>query len=264
VEYRKREGFNRFAGGVSTPGFSGGALIWHYTNYHPIAVSGQILEPRLGLKLPDYGMKLKANPGSPSHFFWAKRPKLNAATSPASNSAAGRQTGISISGFTLKHGKLNFKVAYSQGGIPRWDRFFVKGEPLPEKLKGRIYAEATGASTTSLVLQGADLYLSPGSSFSTALTASDSKIHLLEDAHCTVTGKSILDRAMQISGSGTFSANPGSSLIVGPTGRVDVGKDTRMTLAPGMKLLLDPGAVVDVKGGLSAPDSIARRTKRAK
>ncbi|RPH36041.1 hypothetical protein EHM92_05170, partial [bacterium] len=26
VEYRKREGFNRFAGGVSTPGFSGGAL----------------------------------------------------------------------------------------------------------------------------------------------------------------------------------------------------------------------------------------------
>jgi len=69
---------------------------------------------------------------------------------------------------------------------------------------------------------------------------------------------------MQISGSGTFSVNPGSSLIVGPTGRVDVGKDTRMTLAPDMKLLLDPGAVVDVKGELSAPDSIARRMKREK
>ncbi len=105
VEYRKREGFNRFAGGISTPGFSGGALIWHYTNYHPFAVSGQILESRLGLKLPDYGMKLKADPGSPSHFFWAKRPKLNAATLPASNSAAGRQTGIIISGFAVKHGK---------------------------------------------------------------------------------------------------------------------------------------------------------------
>jgi hypothetical protein len=131
-------------------------------------------------------------------------------------------------------------------------------------VEGRVYAEATGASATSLVLQGAELYLSPGSSSSAALNASDSKIHLLEDARCAVTRRCTLNGAVQISGSGTFSVNPGSSLIVGPTGRVDVGKEIGMTLAPGMKLLLDPGAVVNVEGELSAPDSIARRMKRAK
>lgn len=264
IEYRKREGFNRFAGGISTPGFDGGALVWHYTNYHPFPVNGQIVETRLGLKIAEYGMKLKADPGSPLHFFWKGHTTLGASTLPNSSSAAGRETGITLSGFRVRKGKMEFSVAYSHGGIPRWDTLFSKGQRLPGQLSGMVYAEVMGGSPPSLALEGSDLYLSPGSSITTALTAHNSKLHLLEDATCTIAGKSALSGRIQVLGTGAFAVSPQASLRVGRKGRVKVDRQAKVTFAPGTALFLGPGAVMDVRGPLTAPDSVVRRIARRK
>lgn len=258
VEYRKREGFNRFAGGISTPGFDGGALVWHYTNYHPFPVSGQLVEARLGLKLADYGMKLKADPGSPSHFFWKGHAQLGASTMPNSSSAAGRETGITLRRFKVRKGRLEFSVSYSHGGIPRWDTLFSKGQRLPGQLTGKVYAEIIGGSPLSLALEGSDLYLSPGSSITTVLTGRNSKLHLLEDATCTIAGKSVLGERFQVVGTGALAVSAGASLQVESNGRISVGREIALSFAPGAALSLGSQAVLNVRGTLTAPDSIAR------
>ncbi len=82
-------------------------------------VSGQIVDARLGLKISDFGMALKGDPGSPSHFFWKKHPRLGPSTVPNSNSAEGSKSGITLNGFVVKHGKLQFKVTYADSGIAK-------------------------------------------------------------------------------------------------------------------------------------------------
>ncbi len=262
VEYRPREGFNRFAGGVSSPGFDGGALIWHFTGYHPFAVSGPILENRLSLKIADFGMNLKTDPGSPSHFFWTGHPLLSPTTQPSSNSAAGHGTGITLSGFVVRKGKIHFKVTYAKGAIPRWDGFYPRGAHLPQELKGKVYAEAMGSSLPSLNLQRCDVYLSPRSSLVTVLTARNSTLHLLEDATCTLNGINVLQGNFRLFGSGTFSVSSGASLRIENGARFLAAPESSVGFDAGMHLFLSAGAVMQVQGKLTAPDSLARIIKK--
>jgi len=114
VEYRLREGFNRYCGGLDTS-FHGGALIWH------VLVGGEIpfasnddLRRNLGLEVRNYGDAFKGSPGSPADFFYERNPTLDGSTNPGTNSIDGTATGISLSNFTTSPDSLRFVVRYER------------------------------------------------------------------------------------------------------------------------------------------------------
>ena len=113
VEYRKREGFNRYVGGPHTS-FEGGALVWHFSDRGGIQFGPRDDVRRdLGLEVQNYGPAFKGNPGDPSHFFYEGHSRLDGTTDPSSNSIANRPTGISLNQFAVKDDRLTFYVSYA-------------------------------------------------------------------------------------------------------------------------------------------------------
>jgi hypothetical protein len=113
VEYRKREGFNRYLGGPDTS-FEGGALVWHFSDRGGIQFGPRDDVRRdLGLEVPNYGPAFKGSPGDPSHFFYEGHPRLDGTTDPNSNSIDNRPSGISLSWFAVKDDRLTFYVSYA-------------------------------------------------------------------------------------------------------------------------------------------------------
>ena len=123
VEYRKREKFNRFAGGPDVPaGFHGGALIWHYSQYGTCAAwftekdraeSG--LDFHLALVVAEYGSKYKSNVGSPSDLYYLGHAVVDSSTVPGTDSRGNEVTGIALSNFNFRGSKLVFDVRYNRG-----------------------------------------------------------------------------------------------------------------------------------------------------
>ncbi len=122
VEYRKREKFNRFAGGPDAPaGFQGGALIWHYSQYGTCASrftdkdrGGSGIDFQLALVVADYGSKYKANIGSPTDLYNPGHSVIDSSTVPNTNSMENETTGITLSKFTFRGSKLIFDVSYTK------------------------------------------------------------------------------------------------------------------------------------------------------
>lgn len=117
VEYRKRSGFNRFAGGISTPGFNGGALIWHYSGrYGYFNIGGGFVDTRLGLKVENYDFVynyFKGNTGDPAHFYPEHGTGLNSITNPNSHSIDKKPSRIALENFKFENNKLSFDVYYN-------------------------------------------------------------------------------------------------------------------------------------------------------
>ncbi|MBX2991872.1 MAG: T9SS type A sorting domain-containing protein [Bacteroidetes bacterium] len=156
IEYRTREGFNRFSGGVSpSGGFGGGGLIWHYS-FYPFQL-GFNAGYNIALKAPGFfpfpELNFAGNSGSPSHFFYSAGQVLDSAsTDPNSNSAANLVTGLSLQSFSISGNNLTFSVSYQRGPQPTYDHVVYSGmSNLPQApISGRIYVQNTAAQVQIL------------------------------------------------------------------------------------------------------------------
>jgi hypothetical protein len=143
VEYRKREGFNRFAGGptVQDKNFDGGALIWHYSTIRSFPISGASVEARLGLKVAGYGQSFAGNPGSPDHFYPYHGTPLDPNSNPNSNSTSDLSTGISLNTFQPSGGFLSFYVNYLLGAPPNYAVFLFPTSPGATQWNDSVYVQ---------------------------------------------------------------------------------------------------------------------------
>lgn len=124
IEYRKREKFNRFAGGPDSQGLGGGALIWHYSRYgtcrSAFAATDQSnsgIDFSLALTVSGYGSGYKGNAGDPSDLFSSGHSSFNETSTPNSNSMNNYATGIILDNFQSGTA-LTFNASYGQGSIP--------------------------------------------------------------------------------------------------------------------------------------------------
>lgn len=146
IEYRKREGFNRFAGGsvVADTSFHGGALVWVFSRDGLFPSNDDLykggVSKNLGLKVEGYGPGFKGDPGDPSHFYPKHGTSLDPSSNPNSSSVEGLTTGISLNNFAITNGMLNFRVNYQLSPPPSYS--IVYGvDSLPTNLSGRVFVE---------------------------------------------------------------------------------------------------------------------------
>lgn len=169
VEYRKREAFNRFVGGPDATGFTGGALIWHYSRYteFPILTFADkqrytAVDTYLGLKVAGYDTTFRGNTGSPSQLFYPSHPTIDALSSPNSSSAENLTTGISLNSFSYSGGNLAFNVDYTLGAIPQWNTFVQAEQGLPSVLSNTVFIEGYHEDIFDLTIaDNAQIQLAP-------------------------------------------------------------------------------------------------------
>lgn len=156
IEFRKREGFNRFAGGpiIQDPDFTGGGLVWHYSTIQPFPISGQVVERRLGLKVVGYGQSFMGNPGNPTHFYPYHGTPLDSATNPNSHSTSNLVTGLSMNSFNISGGFLSFNVAYQLDPPPLYNMFLYPGSSVPTSWSGTIYNQLSNVSQVQIISAG--------------------------------------------------------------------------------------------------------------
>ncbi|MBN1408157.1 MAG: right-handed parallel beta-helix repeat-containing protein, partial [Calditrichaceae bacterium] len=141
LEYRKREGFNRFSGGENETSFQGGVLVWHYSPYEKFNLVKNE-KSAIGLKVenPDY---FHSSAGDPLDFFYSGHP-LNTGSIPNSDSRMDITTGISLSDFNVNGGsEIEFNITYnpSLGEPPDYTYFLTKDSPASVSITGNAYVE---------------------------------------------------------------------------------------------------------------------------
>jgi M6 family metalloprotease-like protein len=181
VEYRKREGFNRFTGGTGATGFTGGGLIWHYSEYSIFPVLrynettwSTAVDNHIGLKVVGYDSTFRANPGDPSQLFYPNHSSLTSSTTPNSGSAGNLTTGLNLNSFSYSGGNLVFNVSYDLGTPPAYD-YFVNSSfnTSNNNLSGKVYIESYSPSFSALTFaSGTQIDFAPNATLNTAqLTA---------------------------------------------------------------------------------------------
>jgi|GEM_PF-4542070 len=142
VEYRKREGFNRFSGGVvvQDTAFKGGALVWHYLNTVDLAGSYARIDPVL--KVMNYSQPSFASDlGNTNHFYFQPNQVIDSVSNPNTNSSQEIKTGIRLKSFSSANNNLSFTVKYDRGYPPNYNIFLYKLSQIPSHLNGRVYIE---------------------------------------------------------------------------------------------------------------------------
>ncbi|MFI5251757.1 MAG: hypothetical protein ACHQQQ_04910 [Bacteroidota bacterium] len=166
IEYRKRTGFNRLAGGLNAPSnYQGGALIWNYSAWSGMSFDNNIthLVPKFGpAPLNDDGGRV----GSTDDLF-PTRTSLDTSTCPSclpnSGSFDNMTTGIYLSDFTVSSdaSELTYNVNYQIAAAPNYDYVYTGGY-IPS-LSGNILMNGNMdiSSSTITISPGATLDFVP-------------------------------------------------------------------------------------------------------
>jgi immune inhibitor A len=122
VEYRKREGFNRFSGGQDSTSFTGGALIWHYSQYDVFSFDPN-QSSHIGLKItgycdPNNHSDFTSNAGDPQHFYSIGHNLIHTITNPNTSSMEHLTTGIALSNFSVAGNSITITSKYTLGAVP--------------------------------------------------------------------------------------------------------------------------------------------------
>ena len=167
LEYRTREGFNRFSGGVGATTFPGGVLVWHHSPYVLFFVDYEAL----GELDSDIGLKV-ASPhgfvhdgGDPSHFFYSGHNELSTSSSPVnSNSLENTVTGLTLSNFTVNGaGQILINVNYTIESVPQWDYLITKySTNLPNYISGNVYLQDDVSFGSLTIANGTQIQFAPG------------------------------------------------------------------------------------------------------
>jgi M6 family metalloprotease-like protein len=142
LEYRTREGFNRFSGGENPTSFQGGVLVWHYSPYDKFLCYNRTEGSEIGLKVesPD---NFNLDTGNPQHFFYSGHSRLNSGTTPNSSSGMGITTGISLTDFTINgSNEMVVDVDYDLGDVPSYTNVLTENTPSNNiSITGNTYVE---------------------------------------------------------------------------------------------------------------------------
>ncbi len=142
IEYRKRNGFNRFAGGYNVPpNYTGGALVWNFSSFGYGGMGN--IKPKFG---PAPLNDPAGRTGTPEDLF----PTNTALDScdncqPNSHSFNNVKTGILLNNFSIQNNRLTFHVNYQLGAPPNYNVFLYfspSNPPInPPVWSGRVYIE---------------------------------------------------------------------------------------------------------------------------
>lgn len=122
VEYRTRDGFNRYSGGKDTRNFSGGALVWHYSPLasFPYLTSTDDIAGYLSLDIPGYSASYPHAKDQSSADYLAAGAVLDSASIlPNTRTVRGVNTGWILDSFRVKNGKLSFNARRRFGPVMR-------------------------------------------------------------------------------------------------------------------------------------------------
>ena len=177
VEYRKREGFNRFCGGQDTSSFTGGALVWHYSSFNRIIFDPDDQGSNIGLTVAGYcdsnnHSNFSQNSGTPSDFYYADHNRIDSSTNPNTSSTFHLPTGIALSEFSVSGDSMKIVDTYTLGPVPEYTGFFIYGFTFPSRLSGTIFIENGDAPNhltildhTRIDIMGRDVQINPNDYF---------------------------------------------------------------------------------------------------
>ncbi len=262
IEYRKREKFNRFAGGPDHQGFGGGALIWHYSRYGTCRSaftaadqSASGIDFSLALMVSGYGSGYKSNSGDPSDLFYPGHSTLDATSTPNSNSMNNYATGISLNNF-LSGSALTFNAAYSQGSIPPYTYFFRYGDEFPSDgsfPSGAVYVEGYRNTNTLIIGNGVSVDFGPQGGCGLMTVNSSAACFRIYEAGSVRLYKSWYQSVpLAVSGGTTVMFTPGSQLVLGTNSTLTTSSGTSLNFEPGSAVRSGSGSSLIVSGTLSA------------
>jgi len=265
IEYRKREKFNRFAGGPDNQGFGGGALIWHYSRYgscrSAFTADDQIrsgIDFSLALKVAAYDSGYKGNPGSPSDLFWPGHSTLSDTSTPSSNSMNNYPTGITLNGFSAGS-NLTFNAAYGHGSVPAYMYFFriVDGFPSEGSLpSGPVYVEGYRNSYTLTIGNGVSVDFAPGGGFGlTYVNSSAGSLRQFESGSIRLSQTWDQATPLNLAGNATVTFVTGSQLVLGANVTLTTSDETSLNFEPGSSVRCGSGSSLAVSGTLNASGS---------
>jgi M6 family metalloprotease-like protein len=175
LEYRKRENFNRYAGGVNADfgNDNGGVLIWHQSKYKPYQLSGVDYtmdnqhENTVGVRVANYlspdNYAWFYGYANMSHFFYSGHNSITPGTNPSTNSGVYLTTGISMSNFSVSNGNMGITINYTNA-VPAYSYFFYPGSSFSGSVSGNIYIEDVFSSNLTVTSPG-NINFAPGSLF---------------------------------------------------------------------------------------------------
>ena len=167
LEYRTREGFNRFSGGVDRQGFTGGVLIWHFSKYGNYYFNNGFESSSIGLKISNYADTYNYTDSyyhlqNPSDFYYPGHNLIDQNSNPNTNSILHLPTGISLSDFSISENRINIAVNYTLGNLPVYKEFYTAGTSQGT-ISGNAYIEGNLFFTNLLVNDNSKIDFAPGS-----------------------------------------------------------------------------------------------------
>ena len=167
LEYKTRDGFNRFSGGVDSPGFSGGVLIWHFSKYDNYYFNNGFESSSIGLKISNYADNNNNTDSyyrlqNPSDFYYPAHNLIDQNSNPNTNSILHLPTGISLSDFSISGDRINIAVNYTLGNLPVYNEFYTAGTSQAS-ISGNAYIEGNLFFTNLLVNDNSVIDCAPGS-----------------------------------------------------------------------------------------------------
>lgn len=269
LEYRKREKFNRFAGGPDAPpGFDGGVLIWHSSNYggfsssfsdNDVANSG--IDFTLGPLVLNYGSSFKGDPGDPSQLYHSGHNLVDPSSSPNTNSINSYPTGISLSGFSEADGQVSVSAVYASGSVRSYDQFYCsysKG-PLPETLTGNIFVEGQMYSLIPTRVSEAQIDISPGCTLTVGpLTVQQAGVRLIETGSLSLYKEMNVSGTFSVTGSGKLSFRRANAVTLGNGGTIVIGTGSTFSIGPGAVFRGGSGSMITINGQILAEGTPSR------
>ena len=269
LEYRKREKFNRFAGGPGAPpGFDGGVLIWHSSNYGDFSASfdnndvvNSGIDLTLGPLVLNYGSSFKADTGDPSQLYHSGHNLVNPSSTPNTNSINNYPTGISLSNFSAADGQVSVSAVYASGSIRSYDQFYSSylGGPLPEALTGNVFVEGQRYSLIPTTVSGAQIDISPGCNLMFGpLTALQTGVRLIENGSLSLYKEMNISGTFSVTGTGTVSLRRANAVTLCNGGTIDIGTGSSLSIGPGAVFRGGSGSMVTINGQIIAGGTPSR------
>ncbi|HEX7574503.1 MAG TPA: FlgD immunoglobulin-like domain containing protein [Bacteroidota bacterium] len=269
LEYRKREKFNRFAGGPGAPpGFDGGVLIWHSSNYGDFSSSfndndvvNSGIDLTLGPLVLNYGSSFKADTGDPSQLYHSGHNLVNPSSTPNTNSINNYPTGISLSNFSAADGQVSVSAVYASGSVRSYDQFYSSyfQGPLPEALTGNVFVEGQMYSLIPTTVSGAQIDISPGCNLMFGpLTALQTAVRLIENGSLSLYKEMNISGTFSVTGTGKVSLRRANAVTLGNGGTVDIGTGSTLSIGPGAVFRGGSGSMVRINGQILAEGTPSR------
>jgi M6 family metalloprotease-like protein len=167
LEYRTRDGFNRFSGGADSENLpqnfqKGGVLIWHRSRYGSYYFWEQ--NNRIGLKIAGYADEsnhsefIGVSP-DPSHFFYPGHSSITPGSDPNTNSILHLYTGISMTSFNNNNNDGIMWVTFKYDNLlPTYSEFYVNNYRA-SNISGTVFLQNADDNLT--VNDGTTVDISP-------------------------------------------------------------------------------------------------------